>query len=142
MDFALYEKNLKKNEKRNEKFLEIFEVWLNNKNLSQKTIQKHLSNANLYINEFLTYYDITKMEDGIPSISSFLGDWFITKCLWSTPYSIKTTATSIKKFYECMSQTGYVKVQDYQELCSLLKDNMEDFMDSCDKYNNLEDDWW
>lgn len=44
------------------------------------------------------------MEDGINSVYNFFNDWFINKCLWSSENSIKETASSIKKFYECMSE--------------------------------------
>ncbi len=66
-----YEKDLKENEKRNEKFLKVFEDWLKEKNLSPKTIKNHLSNADFYINDYLTYYEVTKMEEGLSSVDSF-----------------------------------------------------------------------
>ena len=70
-----------------------FEQWLAEKNLGDKTIRKHLSNIDLYINDFLNYYEITKMEDGIGMAFMFLDDWFIRKCLWSSKTSIKDTKT-------------------------------------------------
>ncbi len=35
-------------------------------------------------------------------INDFLGEFFIRKCMWSTPGTIKRTAASIKKFYKFM----------------------------------------
>ena len=49
------------------------------KGLVKKTIRKHLSNVDLYINDYLNYYDITKVEDGMSSVHSFLDGWFIEK---------------------------------------------------------------
>lgn len=40
-DYKLYEVNLEKNRKRNEKYIKEFEGWLNEKNLVKKTIRKH-----------------------------------------------------------------------------------------------------
>lgn len=51
----------------------------------------------LYLNEYLTYYGVTKMEDSGYEINMFLGDFFIRKCLWSSVSSIKENASSIKK---------------------------------------------
>lgn len=131
-----YEIKLEENEKRNKKFIQEFEFWLNEKGLVQKTIKKHTSNIDLYLNNFLTYRDITKMEDGINEIDSFLGDWFIRKCMWSSKSSIKENASSIKKFYQCMKEKGYVKEEEYNSLREEIKDNMECWLEFMDDYDN------
>ncbi len=144
-DYELYELNLKKNNKRNEKFLKIFEKWLNNQQLSKKTICKHLSNIDLYINDYLNYYEVTPMEDGVSKVYSFLNNWFIRKCMWSSVTSIKETAASIKKFYECMSENGYIKSEDYKFLCKEIKNHMDDFIASFieyDEYDEYEGEEW
>ena len=94
------EKKIKENQKRNKKFMKEFEEWLNEKGFVKKTIRKHLNNASWYINDYLNYYDITKVEDGMNCIHSFLDGWFIEKCLWASENSLKETAASIKKFYQ------------------------------------------
>ena len=75
-----YEKQRKLNEKRNQKYLNDFKKHLKNQELSEKTINKHVDNVKFYLNQYLTYYDIIKMEYGIEEIGSYLGDWFIRKC--------------------------------------------------------------
>ena len=97
-----YEKQFKENEKRNKKFIDEFEKYLKEKDLVEKTIKKHINNISLYLDDYLNYYELVKMEDGISRIDSFLGDWFIRKCMWSSKTSIKETAASIKKFYQAM----------------------------------------
>lgn len=131
-----YDKKIEENRKRNEKFMKEFEEWLTNKGLVNKTISKHVSNADLYINDFLNYYDITKMEDGMDEVYSFLNGWFIEKCMWSTKSALKEMSASIKKFYECMSELGYVKVEDYKDMCFMIKDNMDEFLSSVDDFDN------
>ena len=131
-----YEIKLEKNKKRNENYIQEFEVWLHEKNLAPKTIKKHLSNIELYLNEYLNYYEIIKMEDSISEVYSFLNDWFISKCMWASKSSIKENASSIKKFYQCMSEKEYIKVEDYKLLCKEIKDNMEEFLDSVNTYDD------
>jgi site-specific recombinase XerD len=131
-----YEIKIEKNKKRNEKFIKEFEKWLIEKNMSEKTIRKHISNIDLYINNYLNYYDISTMEDGVFMTYSFLDGWFIEKCLWSSKNSIKTTASSIKKFYQCMSEYKYIKEEDYKQLCDELKNGMDDFLNSMDSYED------
>ena len=140
-DYKLYEENLKKNNNRNKKFLEMFESWLNEKKLTEKTIRNHIANIDLYINDYLNYYEVTKMEDGIGMAYGFLDDWFIRKCLWSSESSIKEMAASIKKFYQCMSEFNIIKTEDYKFLCQEIKENMNDFITSLREYEQEDEDW-
>lgn len=90
----------------------------------------------MYINDYLNYYELDKMEDGIYFIKSFLGGWFIEKCLWTSKTSIKETAASIKKFYQCMSEKNYVTTKDYKSLCQELKDSMDKFLELIEKFDD------
>lgn len=136
-----YEEKIKENIKRNKKFIKEFKKWLKGKNLSDKTIKKHVSNVEFYLDDFLNYYDITKMEDGCLMIDDFLGDWFIRKCMWSSKTSIKENAASIKKFYQCMNELGYVSDDDYKGLCFIIKEGMEYWLEELEMYDN-DDYFW
>ena len=130
------EKKIEEKKKRNKKFMKEFEEYLKEKNLKDKTIKKHLSNVDLFLNDFLIYYDIETPEEGINSVYSFLSGWFIEKCMWATIYTTKETAASIKKFYAYMSEKGYVKKEDYKELCEELKDSMDEILEYLDAFDN------
>ena len=130
------EKKIEENKKRNKKFMKEFEEYLKEKNLKDKTIKKHLSNVDLFINDYLNYYDIETPEEGINSVYSFLSGWFIEKCMWATVYTTIETAASIKKFYAYMSEKGYVEKEDYKELCEELKDSMDEILEYLDAFDN------
>ena len=131
------EKQLKENTKRNEDYLKMFEKSLEEKQLTTKTIRKHVSNIDFYLNDYLTYYDeIIKMEDGTQYTGSFIGDWFIRKAIWASKSSIKEMASSLKKFYEYMSALGFVKISDYQDMCYEIKDNMDIYLENLEDYDN------
>ena len=131
------EKQLKENTKRNEDYLKMFEKSLEEKQLIAKTIRKHVSNIDFYLNDYLTYYDeIIKMKDGTQYTGSFLGDWFIRKAMWASKSSIKEMSSSLKKFYEYMSALGFVKISDYQEMCYEIKDNMDLYLENLEDYDN------
>ena len=130
------EKKIEENKKRNKKFMKEFEEYLKEKNLKDKTIKKHLSNVDLFINDYLNYYDIETPEEGINSVYSFLSGWFIEKCMWATVYTTKETAASIKKFYAYMSEKGYVRKENYKELCEELKDSMDEILEYLDAFDN------
>ena len=131
-----YEKQIKENEKRNKKFIDEFEKYLKEKDLVEKTIKNHINNIKLYLNDYLNYYEFVKMEDGISRIDSFLGDWFIRKCMWSSKTSIKETAASIKKFYQAMLEYQHITKEDYQYVCDEIKENMECWLDSLEMYDD------
>lgn len=130
------EKKIKENQTRNKKFIKEFEEWLKEKSLSDKTIKKHISNVDIFINDYLNYYDIETAEEGITSVYSFLNGWFIEKCMWATPYTTKEEAASIKKFYAYMSEKGYVEKKDYKFLCEELKDSMDEILDTLEAFDN------
>ena len=130
------EKKIKENQTRNKKFIKEFEEWLKEKSLSDKTLKKHISNVDIFINDYLNYYDIETAEEGITSVYSFLNGWFIEKCMWATPYTTKEEAASIKKFYAYMSEKGYVEKEDYKFLCEELKDSMDEILDTLEAFDN------
>ncbi len=107
--------------RRNEQYLGIFEEDLIQKGLNVKTIKKHVSNADLLINEYLLWDDVYRMEDGVYMILSFFS-WFNQKCLWATPNSAKGLAASIKKFYKSMMEHELISKEDYE----FLKDDIRE----------------
>jgi len=131
-----YDEKVKEIRKQNDLYLEKFVEWLNNKGLSPKTIRNHVGNAEFYINDYLNYYDPTEMSDGCYHLDGYLGDWFIRKCMWSTGSSVKSNAASIKKFYLCMSELGYIEKNDYNYLCDEIKECLDEWVDSVESYNS------
>lgn len=125
---------------KNQQYLDLFEQDLKAAKLSPKTISKHLDSLDLYLNLYLLREDVYAMEDGVGMIDSFLGYFYIRKCMWSTPSSIKTTAASIKKFYKSMLQHGKIPQEDYDELCEVIKENMDDWCRDCAQYNDPDAD--
>lgn len=126
-----YEKKCEQYKKENEVYLEWFKQDLEEKGLKQKTIKNHLENMDLYLNDYLLYEDAYSMEDGIHEVIGFLVYWFIRKCLWSSPDTVRSNSASIKEFYKSMLARGKVSQEDYDMLVFTIKDNLEDWMDSC-----------
>ncbi len=99
-----------------------------------------MDNADLYLNQFLISEHIETMENGTWKIGSFLGYYYIRKCLWSTPANIKTTAASIKKFYKSMLDHGKIQKKDYAILCDEIKADMDEWCRGCAMYNDPDAD--
>ena len=111
---------------------------MSNSNVKEKTIERHCRNVELYINAYLLKEEPLEMKYGANSlrIDDFLGYYFIRKCMWSTPDSIKSTAASIKKFYSCMLQRGNIGESDYRELVETISENMDCWLEDCETFNN------
>ena len=135
-DYEEYERECDKIRQTNEELLALFEEELQDSGLSAKTVRRHLSNAEFYINEYLLREEPRPMEDGITELDMFLGFFFIRKCMWSTPGTIKSTAASIKKTYKCMLNHGKISKDDYAYLCDDIKENMEQWQTDCAVYND------
>lgn len=137
-DYEEYEKECSEIKKSNRELLELFASDLGN--LSEETIAKHVSNVNFYINEFLLYEDALTFDHGIEKIGDYLGDFFIRKCMWSTPATIKSTAASIKKFYKCMLDHGKIEVEQYRYFCAIIKSEMSQWQSYCAQFNNPDEE--
>ena len=137
-ELEMYEKKCEEIRRTNDSLLELFEKDM--EGLSPKTIRRHLSNVDFYINEFLLYADALPMEYGLGKIDEFLGEFFIRKCMWSSQATIKSTAASIKKFYKCMLDHGKIEKGDYKFFCETVKVGMEDWQALCAQYNDPEEE--
>lgn len=147
MNMEEYELRIERLVKENAKYMELFEKELDETGISAKTIQNHLSNVDTFLNDYLIYYQDAAMKDGIQHFSDFILEFYIRKCMWSTPSNVKTTAASIKKFYRCMVKSGYVGKEDYQLLCNEIKEDMEHWQEECRLFNDpdydeFEDEWF
>lgn len=141
-DNDIYEIKLEKNLKKNEKFLEIFHIWLQLKKLNKRIINNHIENAKLYINNYLNYHEVTRMEDGVNMVYDFFNDWYIRKCWWASESNLKKEANSIKMFYECMSQSGNINILEFNKLCKTIDENMDRFIRTLIYINEYEGEFF
>lgn len=142
MDYEKYKKEVDLILEENKIYIKEFREWLEKKGLADKTIKNHVSNADFYINDYLNYCEPTKMDEGCYLLDRFLGDWFIRKCMWSTASSVKSNATSIKKFYECMLELGYIEKDGYDYIKDEIKESLKDWVYMVEEYNSGSDDFF
>ena len=142
-DYEKYEQDCKKIRKTNERLLNEFEIWLKSTGLSENTINKHLSNIDFYIDEYLLYEDAIEAKDGVGSVDMFLGYWFIKKALWASQSSIKGNATSLKKFYTFMNEKDLIDKEDLIELKQTIKKEMPEWLATLSRFDDqsIEDVW-
>ena len=74
-------------------------------------------------------------------VDLFFRDFFIRKCMWSSPNSIKEKEARFKKFYKSMMNHDKFKKDDYKCLCDTIKDEMKSWQESCDYYDSGKPNW-
>lgn len=141
IDYEEYERECERVKEENKAYLEMFEASLEEAGLSDKTISRHVFNIDFYINEYLLRYDVHRMPEGTVLVSSFLGDWFIRKCMWSSPSSIKQYIASFKKFYKCMLAADKISAADYAYLLETIKEEKDDWIDECEAFDSGAYSW-
>ena len=135
-----YEKVLEKNYE----LLNQFGEYLQKKGLKVKTINKHLSNLDLFFNRFLplnakfSEKEIADIYDGPMEFDTYFGDWYIRKFLNSTVTSLKSSISSIKKFYRFLYEIGKISKSDLKIINDLLKESKDEWIVKMQKYNNGE----
>jgi hypothetical protein len=129
-DYEKYEAACKKIRHANEGLINDFAASLKSAGLAKATIDKHVYNVAFYINEFLLYEDAVEAREGVHSVSTFLGYWFIRKALWASQASIKSNAASIKKFYALLAEKGLVDQADYVMLGESIKEEMPEWLEA------------
>ena len=135
-EYEKYERACKRIRKDNAKLLEQFDRWLSEKGLAEKTVQRHVGNAEFYINTFLLSEDAIPAKDGASHISMFLGYWFIRKAMWASPSAIRENAGSLKKFYTFMQEQGRVSADELQDLKETIKEEMSEWVATVERYDN------
>ena len=135
ISYEEYEKQCEKIRKDNEVYLKTFEAELKAKKLAAKTIRSHLENVDLYTNDYLLREEAFPMKDGMNGLDSFFY-FFIHKCMWSTPSSVKGMAASLKKFYKCMAEHGYVDAGYYTVFAEDIKESVPVWQEECADYND------
>jgi hypothetical protein len=140
-DTSDYDKQCHEIRQKNITLLGEFSAWLTDAGLSTATIRGHRYNLDFFLNHFLLYGDTLRAPDGVGYVGEFLGDWFIRKAVWSSKTSIKSNAASLKKFYAFMAEKGMVKPEELTALKQQIKEEMTDWLDTLDRYNNFDLDY-
>ena len=124
-----------------DRYLEEFYASMRRSGLSDNTIGNPMSNAELFVRDWLGAREGCPMEEGPDYVGGFLGNYYIRRCMWSTPSNIKTTATSIKKFYKCMVDLGHISQATYKGLVETIKQDTPEWQWKCAVYNDPVSEW-
>lgn len=124
-----YEKEFEKVRKNNRAITALFKKDL--AGLSDKTTKAHLDNVSLFLEDFFYREGIENVREGAEYIALFFS-FFINKCAWSSPQSVKALASSMKKFYLSMEKSGIVDKERCDFVLDTIAVNLDEWMDKSD----------
>ena len=113
-----------------------FSAWLESKGLTPKTVDRHVANADFFVNEYLLYDDAVRPAEGWHRIDSFLGYWFIRKAMWANPASIRSNATSLKKFYAFLQEMRIVDMVALEAVRESVKEGLAEWIATVKRYDD------
>ena len=105
-----------------------FEKWLQEKGLSAKTIDKHVSNIEFFANQYLLRYEIKLIHENPDETINFLEGYFVDKCLWANAESMKGYISSFNKVYTYFNEKKMVSDIDLKIMKSELKENKKELL--------------
>ncbi|MGO8749613.1 MAG: hypothetical protein ACLQNE_26960 [Thermoguttaceae bacterium] len=135
-DYKKYEQDCARVKEENTGLLADFRRWLSEKGITKKTVDHHVRNVDIYINDFMLYDDATPAKEGVGGISMFLGYWFIRKAAWASPSAIRQNAVSLKKFYTFMREKGEIDAEALNDLKETIKEEMPEWMATMRRYDD------
>jgi hypothetical protein len=129
-------------EKYNNVILEEFKHYMESSGLGKKTVNNHLGNVGLFVNDFLLWEEVDP-EDGYEEIGYFFGEWAIRKNIIFSEPSMRQYASSIKKFYKFLYEVGKIDKKTSSAISYTFRDGLPDWLISVRQYEDelLRDEW-
>ena len=128
MDFRKRKEKVRLNRVVNFYALQTFETYLREYNISDKEIQNHLSNIDLFINDYLLRGEVLSCHNGIHTVGEYLTDWLTENFYGVTKEDIESYVESFIKFYTFNVNKGYLEKDDMIELYQIINDEVRPWL--------------
>ena len=114
--------------KENEQYFILFKKEMEAEGLCKKTIEKHLSNAEFFVNDYLNFYEVNDMPYGLKCAFDFF-EYFYPRKYLGSPYSCGVMMTSLCKFYKVMAKHNLVDLVETAAFIDEIKDSRKEWME-------------
>lgn len=125
-------------ETENDQYLAAFDAALSQEKTTDKTKNKHYSNAHLFVVDFLTHKIGAAVPEGTEWLDEFFLEFFTIKCMWSTEATMKEMITSIRKFYKAMHQTEKIDKSTLDAILKILKEEKANWIQTVNEFNHSD----
>ena len=110
---------------RNEQLILFFKKDLEKQGLARKTIKRHLSNIDIFLNGYCAHENIKDIAEGAHSTYGF--SYYCTYDLGATYGTLRTAMSSVKKFYSFLLSCGLITERDFEQLKIDIKESMQEW---------------
>ena len=125
-------------QKENEEKIKKFEKFLIKNGLSQRTINNHVSNVDMLINQYLSYEELRPEEIDEFFLDSFFM-WCVEKWIYNTAAGFSSAFPSILIFYEHLNKENKVKnIKDVFKVCR----KRDFYLEEYNSHEKLLDEEW
>ncbi len=128
MEFIKRKEKIRLNRISNFYALQTFESYLREYNLSDKEIENHLSNIDLFINDYLLRYEVIAFHNGIHTVGEYLTEWLTENFYGVNKKDIEIYIESFIKFYTHNVNGGYLEKDDMIELYQIINDEVRPWL--------------
>ncbi len=108
--------------------------------VSEATLNKQFNYLQFYF-EHTIRYDAKDVFESLDesSFNEFLGDWYISHALWSTPATTRTYITVFNKLVMMLEAVGLLSKSRMKEIKDFLKENKTEWIYRMELFNGGED---
>ncbi|WP_411843318.1 DUF6933 domain-containing protein [Salinicoccus sp. HZC-1] len=126
-DFEEMSEEVRKN---NDKLLYSFGRYLQeSENQSRKTAEKHVFNAEFYLNSYLLHSEIRTVLTATTDPADFLGNWYTRKALWANEKNLKQSGTALRKLYKFLNEADEISDKELEESRPAITEGIEEGKD-------------
>lgn len=151
-----YEAMIRRLKEANEKILAGFiKHSIENQKRGKKLVARHADHLRFFANEYLANYNTVNLLDGIGCFTPFACDWFIRKCTWSDPNSLRENFEAYSDFVSFLGDTQQLTPEELSDLKAVMKidlptallrvkyynDDSVDIEDIMDEFGGWNDDF-
>ena len=144
MNYGEYEKELEEFRKGNQKYMDIFQEWLDKETETKDVFQEDLraDDLDLFLNYFLPQEECFSLEDGCRAAAMFFGVFLQTKVSGIGVSDVYRMSTTLRMFYGLMVEKGFAREEYYNEMLQDINENIERWLYECEKsiYHGYFDD--
>lgn len=107
--------------------LKEFQQYLDDGGLAPRTKRAHMDNVFFFVLEFLMPRYIDPVQ-GLDDVERYLGDWLVNSYEYTSKTFLKSSATSLNKFYKFMADSGYVSPERQREVQQSVRDHLPEWV--------------
>jgi hypothetical protein len=108
------------------------------KKMGKKKAHEHAERLRFFGNDYLLNYESEDLVEGVSSFPSFVGDWFIRKCMWSDVRAVKVNVESFRLWLRFLAESEKISQEDLINLHKCLDQDLDTWCLRARCYNDPE----